>query len=254
MDDPRHRRAGSRESWRRGRRAADAALPARRLHPNRGRDDRSGGPAAGRSRLVRGRLRDRGSAARDVWRPLAVLERSDALEPEQRGDPLKRPEIGVMADDHNLGILRQRRLDRGLPNVLDLDQLAAVGRTPAIAVEQQQAAGSAAPAVSVESRLEQQRLDPSLVERLERALGAADRAPAAADPGGEAVQRVALTLLVVLFHQLLDRPSDLLVGRAREVHVEVTATAQLGRRMASPARLANRSAAFSKYGLNSAAK
>src|SRR6185312_12149296 len=107
-------------------------------------------------------------------------------EPENRPDALQRTHIGVVADDHHIAPLGQGGLDGGLAHVLDLLERRAVGRaaTAAGLLEHQQATGLTAGTSPVKAGLEQERLDAALVQRLERGLGSADAAPAAAHAGG----------------------------------------------------------------------
>ena len=59
----------------------------------------------------------------------AALGRDARLEPQERGDTLVRPEIGVTLDEDHLGVLQQRGLDGGLAEILDLLELGAIGWT-----------------------------------------------------------------------------------------------------------------------------
>src|SRR5262249_22984060 len=73
-------------------------------------------------------------------------------------------------------------------------------------------------AAPVEPGLEQQRLDPALVERIERRLRPAHAPAAGSDAGSQAVERIALQLLLVLDDELGQRVAGLVVARARKIH------------------------------------
>src|SRR5438309_7230396 len=90
---------------------------------------------------------------------------ADALsETEQRPDPAEWAEVGVMANDDHTGVLHERRLHHRLAQVLQRLELRAVSRTALRRASDELGTGWTARALPLESLVQQERLDPALVE------------------------------------------------------------------------------------------